>query len=59
MDTAIVGYQMGDFYLDLQGKALALNDRHLELGERNFSLMVLLAESSPEPVSKQTLSERL
>lgn len=55
----MIGYQIGDFYLDLRTKSLTRQGESIELGERNFRLLQLLAEASPEPISKLSLSSLL
>ena len=59
MQQDVIGYQIADYYLDLKRKTLFQDGETIELGERNFRLLQLLAEASPEPISKLSLSSLL
>ena len=57
MKTIITGYQFGYFTLDILNKKLLITDdkSELTLGERNFQLLQLLCESSPNTLNKNKL----
>ena len=59
MQQEVIGYQIADYYLDLKRKTLSKGGETFELGERNFRLLQLLAEASPDPISKLSLSSLL
>ena len=59
MAETISGYRFADYLLDLSSKSLFRGDERIDLPERNFQLLVLLAQRSPELVSKEEISEAL
>lgn len=61
MQALLIGYKLGNFTLDIIHKKLLSSDNNIEIdiGERNFQLLKLLCEASPEPLNKATLMEQL
>lgn len=55
----ITGYHFGGYYLDLAKKQISLNHQVIELNQRSITLLSLLAEQSPDPLSKQQLHQVL
>ncbi|MFQ3251653.1 MAG: DNA-binding winged helix-turn-helix (wHTH) protein [Glaciecola sp.] len=61
MQALVTAYQFSSFTLDLVRKKLLITDskKELPIGERNFHLLHLLCEASPEAVDKNTLTDKL
>lgn len=55
----VTGYKFGHFRLDIRTKILNRDDVVLPLSERQFKLLKLLCEVSPEPLSKKQLKVML
>lgn len=53
MDTK--NYKFGQFVLDAERKSLLRSGKVVDLPDKNLQLLALLAESSPQPLSKETL----
>ncbi len=51
--------RVGDLELDLVARAVRRGTRHIELTNREFALLELLAQSSPRTVSKSAIVERV
>lgn len=61
MQATVTAYQFGNFTLDVIHKKLVQNDTQqtIELGERQFLLLRLLCDASPDSVHKVYLTEKL
>lgn len=59
MSEQLIGYKIADYYLDLSNKVLSRDGQAIDINERAFRLLQLLAQASPEPISKQSLSSLL
>ncbi|WP_255439054.1 winged helix-turn-helix domain-containing protein [Aestuariibacter sp. GS-14] len=55
----VTGYKFGLFRLDIRTKTLSRDNVVLPVSERQFKLLKLLCEVSPEPLSKKQLTEML
>lgn len=55
----VQGYKIGQFYLDLNKKQLFKDEQAFDLHERSLQFLILLAQSSPSPMSKKSLHEAL
>lgn len=53
------GYQFGNFFLDVSSHTLYKNEKKLTMPERNIQLLILLAQASPQHISRQQLHEEL
>jgi DNA-binding winged helix-turn-helix (wHTH) protein/succinate dehydrogenase flavin-adding protein (antitoxin of CptAB toxin-antitoxin module) len=53
----VLGYKFANFYLDMQSKSLLLAEKPLAITERQFKLLTLLVEASPNSVSKKQLAD--
>jgi DNA-binding response OmpR family regulator len=51
--------RVGDLEIDLRGRTVRRGQQAINLTNREFALLEILAESSPRPVSKTTLVERV
>ncbi len=59
MANELLGYQFGDYFLNLKDKALYINNRQIALSERMFLFLNALLTASPELVSKEHLHKTL
>lgn len=51
--------RIADLEIDLRARVVRRGDQEIDLTNREFALLVILAESSPRPVSKTSLVERV
>lgn len=61
MQAIVTAFQFGSFTLDLSRKKLLKTDskKEIPIGERNFHLLQLLCEASPQAIDKNTLTDKL
>jgi len=59
VNNQIIGYQFGNYYLNLVEKSLYWSDKPIKLSERMFLFLRELLKASPELVSKEQLHKML
>ena len=59
MAKNLVGYEIGEYQLDLVNRKLLFQKTQISLSERGYLLLLTLAQASPEIVTKQILMNKL
>ena len=59
MAKNLVGYEIGEYQLDVVNRKLLYQKTEITLSERGYLLLLTLAQASPEIVTKQTLMNTL
>ena len=59
MANNLVGYEIGEYQLDLVNRKLLYQKTEILLSERGYLLLLTLAQASPEIVTKQILMNKL
>ena len=59
MAKNLVGYEIGEYQLDVVNRKLLYQKTEIPLSERGYLLLLTLAEASPEIVTKQILMDKL
>ena len=59
MAKNLVGYEIGEYHLDLVNRKLLYQKTEITLSERGYLLLLTLAQASPEIVTKQILMNKL
>jgi TolB-like protein/tetratricopeptide (TPR) repeat protein/DNA-binding winged helix-turn-helix (wHTH) protein len=59
MTKNLVGYEIGEYQLDVVNRKLLYQQTEITLSERGYLLLLTLAQASPEIVTKQILMNKL
>lgn len=59
MSENVVGYEIGEYQLDVSSRKLLHQKTEIDISERSYLLLLNLAQASPEIVTKQILMSKL
>jgi DNA-binding winged helix-turn-helix (wHTH) protein len=59
MDKEVIGYKFGNYTINLSTRKLSFAREDIQLSERNYLFLCILAKASPELVTKEELLKQL